>query len=176
MDVTCISSQRLIQNRSLVFAIDQLKFILHIFFFFFSVFLQIRAKLKGKFTKDGYLEIPIIIASSDDQSVLQAQKNAHVQPTSHRPKRRKGTLFCVTGKNTFKENQVISNLDLCDEEVDSLMVSFTSSTGRTRADVFAENLASSSNKSNSNHVRTSRPVSTSSFVVNNGQFKQISMV
>ena len=145
--------------------------------FFFFVFLQIRAKLKGKFTKDGYLEIPIIIASSDDQSVLQAQKDAHVQPTSHRPKRRKGTFFCVTGKNTFHENQVISNLDLCDEEeVDSLVVSFTSSTGRTRADVFAENLASSSHKSNSNHVRTSRPVSNSSFVVNYGQIKQISMV
>ena len=136
--------------------------------------MQIRAKLKGKFTKDGYLEIPIIIASSDDQSVLQAQKNAHVQPTSQRPKRGKGTFFCVTGKT---KDQVNSNLDLCDEEeVDSLIVSFTSSTERTRADVFAENVASSSNKSNSNHALTSRPVSNPLFFVNDGQFKQISMV
>ena len=136
--------------------------------------MQIRAKLKGKFTKDGYLEIPIIIASSDDQSVLQAQENAHVQPTSHRPKRGKGTFFCVTGKT---KDQVNSNLDLCDEEeVDSLIVSFTSNTERTRADVFAENVARSSNKSNSNHVLTSSRGSNPLFFVNDGQFKQISMV
>lgn len=138
-------------------------------------FVLIRAKLKGKFTKDGYLEIPIVIASSDDESLLQAQKNTQVVPASQRPKRRKGTFFCVTGQNTSLK-EIDNSIHSSDqEEVNGFIISLMSRDKRNREDNSTENSDSSSNKTNSNGGR-SRGESDTSFFMNNGQFKQISIV
>lgn len=142
--------------------------------------MQIRTKLKGKFTKDCCLEIPVVIASSDDESVVQAQtESAHYWPTSQRPKRRKGTFFCVTGKNTLLEEEETSNQHLRDqEEMDNFIVSLISRSKRNREDALTENSDHGlTNNSNPNHVFTSRRKSDNSFFLsNNSQFKVISVV
>ena len=141
------------------------------------LFLQIRAKLKGKLTKDGYLEIPVVIASSDDETVLQAQKSAEARPASQRPKRRKGTFFCVTGKNSLHQDQNNSDIDLSDqEEVDDFISSLTSRSKRNRRDNFTENSNNLTKEANFYYVSSSRRESDSSVFINNGQFKLMSTV
>lgn len=140
-------------------------------------FILIRAKLKGKLTKDGYLEIPVVIASSDDETVLQAQKSAEARPVSQRPKRRKGTFFCVTGKNSLHQDQNNSDIDLSDqEEVDDFISSLTSRSKRNRRDNFTENSNNLTKEANSYYVSSSRRESDSSVFINNGQFKLMSIV
>lgn len=64
-------------------------------------FILVKAKVKGKLSKDGYLEIPVVIACSDDQSEMLAQLSTQANMTSQKPKRRKGTFFCITGNTSL---------------------------------------------------------------------------
>lgn len=64
-------------------------------------FILIKAKIRGKFVKDGYLEIPVVVACSDDQSEMQVQQSTQTRMTFQNPKRRKGTFFCITGNTSL---------------------------------------------------------------------------
>lgn len=133
-------------------------------------FILVRSKLKGKFRNDAYIEIPIIIASSDDQSIMLAQENKQALPTSQRPKRGKGMFFCVTGKNSFPHEEHVqdSNVDLC--EVNGFIISLDHKMGRKNSNISSDN-------SKSGHMFTPRRESDDSvFFHNNSQFKQISIV
>lgn len=66
-----------------------------------NFYLQIKAKIRGKFVKDGYLEIPVVVACSDDQSEMQVQQSTQTRMTFQNPKRRKGTFFCITGNTSL---------------------------------------------------------------------------
>ena len=144
----------------------------------FFLLLQIRARLRGRFTRNAYLEIPVIIASSDEQSgnSIQAYQNGQVLSIAQRQKRGKGMFFCVTGKNAFSKDQAGSDFDLRNgEESDSFIRSLKLRTNRKRQqNNFEENSDSSSSLSNS--VFTPRRESDSSFSISNGQFRKISMV
>lgn len=143
-----------------------------------SIFLQVRARLRGRFSKDGYLEIPVIIAcSDDDHSAQQVQQNDHALLTHGRPRRTKGTFFCLTTAANFsREDLGNSNYELRDgEEVDGFIKSLVLRTNRTRKNNF-ERDNSDSSSSLSNSVFTPRGQSDTSFIVNNGQFRKISMV
>ncbi|XP_067052748.1 arrestin domain-containing protein 3-like isoform X1 [Acropora muricata] len=141
-------------------------------------FLLVRARLRGRFSKDGYLEIPVIVACSDaDHSVNQVQQNDHALLTHGRQRRTKGTFFCLTTGTNFSRGDLgNSNYELQDqEEVDGFIKSLVLRTNRTRKDNF-ERHNSDSSSSLSNSVFTPRRQSDTSFFVNNGQFKKISMV
>ena len=109
---------------------------------FFLPVSQITAKFKGKLTKNGYLEMPVVIASSDDETVIQAQKNAQTKPASLRPLRRRGTFFCVTAQNALFYKKDNSNIDFSDQEVDDFIASLLS---RTKQNGY--NFRANSNKS-----------------------------
>lgn len=143
-----------------------------------SIFLQVRARLRGRFSKDGYLEIPVIVACSDgDHSAKQVQQNDHALLTHGRQRRTKGTFFCLTKATNFSRGDLgNSNYELRDqEEVDGFTKSLVLRTNRTRKDNF-ERHNSDSSSSLSNSVFTPRRQSDTSYFVNNGQFKRISMV
>ena len=92
--------------------------------------MQIRAKLKGKCSKDGYLEIPVVIACSADESVVQAQNIAQVGRASQRSKRGMGKCFCTTGNNSSMGQVNDSNVELhAEEEGDKNNVNPTSIQG-----------------------------------------------
>lgn len=134
---------------------------------------QIKAKFKGKLTKNGYLEMPVVIASSDDETVIQAQKNAQTKPASLRPLRRKGTFFCVTGQNTVFYNQENSSVDFSDqEEVDDFIASLLS---RTKQNGYNSNKSLPRKENHSSGI-ASRQEPERKFVNNNGHFKLISVV
>lgn len=141
-------------------------------------FILIRARLRGRFTRNAYLEIPVIIASSDEQSgnSIQAYQNGQVLSIAQRQKRGKGMFFCVTGKNAFSKDQASSDFDLRNgEESDSFIRSLKLRTNRKRQqNNFEENSDSSSSLSNS--VFTPTRESDSTFFISNGQFRKISMV
>jgi len=141
-------------------------------------FLLVRARLRGRFSKDGYLEIPVIVACSDgDHSAKQVQQNDHALLTHGRQRRTKGTFFCLTTPTNISRGDLgNSNYELRDEEeVDGFIKSLVLRTNRTRKDNF-ERHNSDSSSSLSNSVFTPRRQSDTSFFVNNGQFKKISMV
>lgn len=141
-------------------------------------FLLVRARLRGRFSKDGYLEIPVIVACSDgDHSAKQVQQNDHALLTHGRQRRTKGTFFCLTTATNFSRgDHGNSNYELRDqEEVNGFIKSLVLRTNRTRKDNF-ERHNSDSSSSLSNSVFTPRRQSDTSYFVNNGQFKKISMV
>ena len=139
---------------------------------------QIRAKLKGKFLKDGYLEIPVVIACSADESVVQAQKSAQLGLPSQHPKRRKGTFFCITGNSSLMRQLNDSNLEFYDEEEgDKNIVGPKSWPLRNLQGNFKDivNSCSLTNETNSNREFT-REESDTRYFLNNGKFKLISVV
>jgi len=71
-------------------------------------FILVRAKLKGKFTKNGNLEIPVVIACSTGESEVAAQKDPQVRPASQRPKRK--------GKTSLTGDLNDSNLKVFDQD------------------------------------------------------------
>ena len=121
--------------------------------------------------------MPVVIASSDDETVIEAQKNAQKKPASLRPLRRRGTFFCVTAQNTLLYKQDNSNMDFSDqEEVDDFIASHLSRTKQS-----GYNFTANSNKSltrNQNHSSAfaSRHEPERKVVNSNGQFKLISAV
>ena len=84
-------------------------------------------------------------------------------------------FFCVTGKNSFLQEEQVqdSNLDLYDQredEVNGFVISLHDKMGRKSSN-------NSSNNSKSGHMFTSRRESDDSvFYNNNSQFRQISIV
>lgn len=140
-------------------------------------FIQITAKFKGKLTKNGYLEMPVVIASSDDETVIEAQKNAQKKPASLRPLRRRGTFFCVTAQNTLLYKQDNSNMDFSDqEEVDDFIASHLSRTKQSGYNFTANSNKSLPRKQNHSSAFASRHEPERKFVNSNGQFKLISAV
>jgi len=75
---------------------------------YLSLHSQVRAKLKGKFTKNGNLEIPVVIACSTGESEVATQKDAQVRPASQRPKRK--------GKTSLTGDLNDSNLKVFDQD------------------------------------------------------------
>ena len=144
---------------------------------FFLPVSQITAKFKGKLTKNGYLEMPVVIASSDDETVIEAQKNAQTKPASLRPLRRRGTFFCVTAQNTLLYKQDNSNINFRDqEEVDDFIASLLSRTKQNGYNFTANSNKSSPRKQNHSSAIASRHEPERKFVNNNGHFKLISAV
>ena len=144
---------------------------------FFLPVSQITAKFKGKLTKNGYLEMPVVIASSDDETVIEAQKNAQKKPASLRPLRRRGTFFCVTAQNTLLYKQDNSNMDFSDqEEVDDFIASHLSRTKQSGYNFTANSNKSLPRKQNHSSAFASRQEPERKFVNSNGQFKLISAV
>ena len=143
--------------------------------FFLSVS-QIKAKFKGKLTKNGYLELPVVIASSDDETVIEAQKNAQTKPASQ-PLRRRGTFFCVTAQNTLFYQQDNSNIDFSyQEEADDFIASLLSRTKQNGYNFTANSNKSLPRKENHSSAIASRHEPERKFVNNNGHFKFISAV
>lgn len=144
---------------------------------FFLPVSQITAKFKGKLTKNGYLEVPVVIASSDDETVIEAQKNAQTKPASLRPLQRRGTFFCVTAQNTLFYKQRNSNIDFSDqEEVDDFIASLLSRTKQNGYNFTANSNKSLPRKENHSSAIASRQDTERKFVNNNGHFKLISAV
>ena len=141
--------------------------------------MQVRTKLKGKFSKDGYLEIPVVIACSDDESVVPAQKSKEVRPASQHPKRTKGTFFCITGKTSLMGDLNNSNLEFCDQdEEDKFIVNPMSQPLRNLEGNFTDvvNPYGLTNETNSYRDFTNRKESDTTNFLNNGGFKVISVV
>lgn len=137
---------------------------------------QVRAKLKGKFTKDGYLEIPVVIACSADESEVPAQKEAQVKPASRRPKRRKGTFFCVTGKTSLMGDLNDSNLQFWDQnEGDNFIVNPMSRRVKNLEGNFTD-ILNQYDLTNSYREIATRKESDTTHFLNNGGFKLISIV
>lgn len=141
--------------------------------------MQVRAKLKGKFSKDGYLEIPVVIACSADESEVPAQNSSQVRPASQRPKRRKGTFFCITGNTSLMGDLNNSNLEFCDQdERDKFIISPMSRSSRNLEGNFTDffNPYGLTNETNSDREFTTRKESDTTNFLNNGGFKLISVV
>lgn len=115
--------------------------------------------------------------SDDDVFEKQVQQNNHALLTHGRQRRTKGTVFCLTtAKNLSREDCGNPNYELRDgEEVDGFLKSLVLRTNRTRRNKF-ERDNSDSSLSLSNSVFSSRRQSDTSFIINNGQFRKISMV
>lgn len=73
-----------------------------------SLHSQVRAKLRGKFTKNGNLEIPVVIACSTGESEVAAQKDTQVRPAFQRPRRK--------GKTSLTGDLNNSNLKVSDQD------------------------------------------------------------
>lgn len=139
-------------------------------------FILVKAKLKGKFTKDGYLEIPVVIACSADESEVPAQKDPQVRPVSQRPKRRKGTFFCVTGKTSLTGDLNDSSLEFRDQnEGDKFIVSPLSRPSENLEGNFTE-IVNQYDLTNSFRKISTRKGSDTTHFLNNGGLKLISIV
>lgn len=139
-------------------------------------FILVRAKLKGKFTKDGYLEIPVVIACSADESEVPAQKEAQVKPASRHPKRRKGTFFCVTGKTSLMGDLNDLNLQFWDQnEGDNFIVNPMSRRVKNLEGNFTD-ILNQYDLTNSYREIATRKESDTTHFLNNGGFKLISIV
>ena len=76
--------------------------------YYLSLHSLVRAKLRGKFIKNGNLEIPVVIVCSTSKSEVAAQKDTQVRPASQRPKRK--------GKTSLTGDLNDSNLKVFDQE------------------------------------------------------------
>ena len=110
---------------------------------------------------------------------MPAQKSAQARLTSQRPKRGKGTFFCITGKNSLMGNLNSSNLELFDQdEGDKFLFSPTSRSFRNFEGNFTDiaNSYNLRNEKNSHGKFSSSDESDSTYLAHNGRFKLISIV
>jgi len=117
-----------------------------------------------------------VIVCSADESEVPAQKEAQVKPVSQRPKRGRGTFFCVTGQTSVKGGLNDSNLHFCDEnEGDNFVISPMSRRVKNLEGNFTDSVNQYDLTNFSGEIASRRESDTTHFL-NNGGFKLISIV
>ena len=105
-----------------------------------------------------------------------AQQDAQIRPSSRRPKRRKGTFFCVTGKTSLTGDLNGSNVHYIDEdEGDKFIVSPMSQPVKDLEGNFTD-IVNQYNLTNSYREIATRKESDTTHVLSNGGFKLTSIV
>lgn len=106
-----------------------------------------------------------------------AEKDAQVRPVSQRPKRRKGTFFCVTGKTSLTGNFNDSNLGNFDQEKrDRFIVNPTFRPVKNLEGNFTDIVSQYDLTNSYGEIATRKESNTTTHFLNNGGFKVISIV
>lgn len=105
------------------------------------------------------------------------EKDAQVRPVSQRPKRRKGTFFCVTGKTSLTGNLNDSNLgDFDQEKRDRFIVNPMSRPVKNHEGSFTDIVSQYDLTNSYGEIATRKELNTTPHSLNNGGFKVISIV
>jgi len=105
-----------------------------------------------------------------------AEKDTQVRPVSQRPKRGKGTFFCVTGKTSLTGNLNDSNLgDFDQEKRDRFIVNPMFRPVKNLEGNFTDIVSQYDLTNSYGEIATRKELNTTNFL-NNGGFKVISRV
>ena len=107
---------------------------------------------------------------------MAAQKDAQVRPAAQRPKRRKGTFFCVTGNTSLTGDLNNSSLEFNDQNGrDKFIVNPFFRPAKNLEGNFTE-ILNQYDLTNSFREISTRKESDTTYFLNNGGFKLISVV